>query len=243
MLAVPWEGIVELYWPIRIIIAVVSIGCIVFFVPWLAAYAYLKPLPDTIQEQVDDAINYNLDGIIVYVDKPGTKPALYSAGWQNRELKIPADPQVLFKIASISKLYMAAATAMLINDKKLVLEDTLAGYFPELVGRIENADRITLGMLLRHTSGIPDWIEHPEFPWATSFTDIDKYLELVLDVPAEFEPGSRYDYSNTNYLLLGKILDATLGYEHQRYIRSEILTPLGLVHTFGYLDDVDIENP
>ena len=232
-------GIQPSVWLLRIIVSIVSISCVIIFVPWLAACAYLKPLPDTVQKQVDDAINYDLDGIIVYVDQTGKEPEFYSAGWKDKERGIPADSQALFKIGSVSKLYIAAATAMLISDHKLTLDDTLADYFPELVGRIENADRITLRMLLQHKSGIPDWIEDPDFPWATSLTDVNEYLELVLDDPAEFEPGSRYDYSNTNYLLIGNILDKTLGYNHQQYIQSEILAPLGLTHTFGVLSDVD----
>ena len=59
-----------------------------------------------------------------------------------RAEQVPADPQALFKIASISKLYIAAATAKLVNDGSLSLDDTLADYLPELVGRIENAIRL-----------------------------------------------------------------------------------------------------
>lgn len=226
-------------WLIRVIAVVVAISCAVIFIPWLTVWAYLKPLPDSVQEQVDDAINFDLDGIIIYADRKDKEPEFYSAGWRDRDLETPADPQVLFKIGSISKLYVAAAAAMLISDNKLALDDTLADYFPELVGRIENADRITLRMLLQHTSGIPDWIDDPDFPWTTSFADVNEYFGLILDGPAEFEPGSSYDYSNTNYLLVGAILDKTLGYHHQQYIQSEILTPLGLRHTFGALSDVD----
>jgi D-alanyl-D-alanine carboxypeptidase len=228
-------------WLPRLIMTIVSISCVVVFVPWLAACAYLAPLPDTVQEQVEDAVNYDLDGIIVYVERKGQEPEFYSAGWKNRENKTSADPHALFKIGSISKLYIAAATAKLLNDNKLALDDTLAEYFPDLVGRIENADRITLRMLLQHRSGIPDWIEDSEFPWTTSLKDVNEYLALVLDDPAEFEPGSRYDYSNTNYLLIGNILDKTLGYRHQQYIQSEILAPLGLTHTFGALSDADAD--
>ncbi len=217
----------------------IAVICTIVFTPWLLLRMWITPLPDTVQEQVEDVINYGLDGIIVYVDQAGKEPAFYAAGWKKRENKVPADAHALFKIASISKLYIAAATTMLINDKKLALEDTLAGYFPELAGRIENANRITLRMLLQHRSGIPDWIDDPEFPWTTSLKNVDEYLELVLDDPAEFEPGRRYAYSNTNYLLLGKILDKTLGYDHPQYIQSKILAPLKLTHTFGSLTDVD----
>lgn len=224
---------------LKIFMPVIAAICTIIFTPWVLLWMWIAPLPDTVQEQVDDVINRGLDGIIVYVDQAGKEAAFYAAGWKNRKNQIPADPQSLFKIASISKLYIAAATTMLISDRKLDLEDTLTDYFPELAGRIEHANQITLRMLLQHRSGIPDWIDDPEFPWTTSLADVDAYLELVLGDPAEFEPGRQYDYSNTNYLLIGKILDKTLGYDHQKYIHSEILAPLNLIHTFGSLADVD----
>jgi CubicO group peptidase (beta-lactamase class C family) len=210
-----------------------------FFVPWVIVRAWLAPLPDTVQEQVDNALNYNLDGIIVYVDQKGKPPTLYSAGWKDKENKIPANPQELFKIASISKLYIATATVKLIYSKRLSLNDTLAKLLPELADSIENSDHITLRMLLQHRSGIPDWIKSPKFPWNNPPTDVNKVLALVLNKPADFKPGSRYEYSNTNYLLIGKILDKTLGYSYQKYIKNKILVPLKLTHTFGSLNDVD----
>lgn len=91
----------------------ITLAAIAVFAPWRAAVAYIKPLPDTVQEEVDDAINFNLDGIIVYVDQTGEAPGFYAAGWKDRALMVPADPHALFKIASISKLYIAAAAAML----------------------------------------------------------------------------------------------------------------------------------
>ncbi len=224
---------------LKIIIPIVAIICAVVFIPWVVVRAWLAPLPNTVQEQVDDALKYNLDGIIVYVDQKGKPPAFYMAGWKDKENKVPADPQALFKIASISKLYIAVATAKIINSPKLSLNDTLANLLPELVGRIENADKITLRMLLQQRSGIPDWIDDPKFPWDKPPTDVNKVLELILDKPSEFKPDSRYHYSNTNYLLIGKILDKTLGYSHQQYIKTEILTPLVLTHTYGLLSEVD----
>jgi CubicO group peptidase (beta-lactamase class C family) len=224
---------------LKIFIPIISIIITIVFTPWLVVRAWLAPLPNTIQEQLDNALSYKLDGIIVYVDQLGKPPAFYTAGWKDREDKIPADPQALFKIGSISKLYIAAATAKIVNGKSLSLEDTLAKLLPELVGRIENAGKITLRMLLQHRSGIPDWIDDPNFPWDKSLTDVNEVLELVLDDHSKFEPDSRYDYSNTNYLLIGKILDKTLGYNHQQYIKNEILYPLKLTRTFGLLNEVD----
>ena len=218
-------------------------------------WVWLSPLPDTVQEQVDVAIDHRLDGIIVYVEKPGKSPNLYSAGWKNKENQVPADPHALFKIASISKLYIAVAAAKLVNNKSLSLDDTLAYHLPTLVGRIENADQITLRMLLQHRSGIPNYTDHDDFEWSKPQTDINenlkpdwskpqtdinKNLKLVFGEPADFAPGTRYSYSNTNYFLIGQILDEVLGYSHRQYISREILAPLGLTHTYGLLSQVDI---
>ena len=220
----------------------VAVICAVVFVPWVGLWAWLAPLPDTVQEQVDDAIDHGLDGIIVYVDRSGRAPALYAAGWKDRANRVATDPQAWFKIASISKLYIATATAKLVNMRVLSLDDTLADHLPALVGRIEYADQITLSMLLQHRSGIPNFTDTEGFDWSKRQADVSDNLKLVLDKPADFEPGTRYRYSNTNYLLIGTILDNALGYSHQQYIDRELLSPLGLTHTHGLLSQVDLDD-
>ncbi len=221
---------------------IVGIVCVVVFTPWGIVRAWLAPLPDTVQEQVDSAIDRGLDGIIVYVDQSGAPPSLFSAGWKNKVTQVPADPKALFKIASISKLYIAAASAKLVYRQSLLLDETLADLLPELVERIENAEEITLKMMLQHRSGIPNFTDDEEFDWFTPHTDIDKALDLALDEPADFKPDARYSYSNTNYLLIGRILDKVLGYSHQQYIDSEILAPLGLTNTHSLLGQVEYED-
>jgi len=72
--------------------SVVAIICVCLFVPWMAGCDYFSPLPDTVQQQVDKAMDYKLDGIIVYVDKKGRPPEFYAAGWNNSENKTPAYP-------------------------------------------------------------------------------------------------------------------------------------------------------
>ena len=225
---------------LKIVFIVASIGSLAF-VPWTVVRVWLTPLPDTVQEQVDDAIGYGLDGILVYVDQAGKPSALYAAGWHDRKRKIPADPKALFKIASISKLYVAVAVAKLVNDKRLSLDKTLADYLPELVGKIENADKITLRMLVQHRSGIPNFTDTPGY-WEGPSKDNKKTLELVLGKPADFEPDEKYSYSNTNYLLIGEILDKTLGYSHHHYIKKEILVPLELNDTYSLLGEVDADD-
>ncbi|NLI53096.1 MAG: beta-lactamase family protein [Clostridiales bacterium] len=229
---------------LRIITPFVAIACIMIFTPMSLDIVsiWAAPLPDTVQEQIDGAVKHGLDGVIVYVDQAGKAPAFYSAGWKNKAAQVPADPHALFKIASISKLYIASAAAKLVNSGSLSLDETLADYLPDLAGRIEYADQITLRMMLQHRSGIPDFIDQDGFDWFTPQTDVDKVLELVLDQPADFKPDARYSYSNTNYLLIGRILDKVLGYSHQQYIGREILAPLGLTDTYSSLDQTDFED-
>lgn len=212
-----------------------------FFVPWILVRAWLEPLPDTVQDQVNEAIGLGFDGIIVYVDQGGEEPAFYAAGWKNRENKIPADPHSLFKIASISKLYTAVAVAKLVNDGHLSLDNSLADYFPELVGRIEYADKITLKMMVQHRSGIPNFTNNPDF-WKDRPEGSREALEYAIDLPTSFKPNEGYEYSNTNYLLIREIIDKVLGYNHFNYIREEILNPLGLQHTFGSIHEVNLDD-
>ncbi len=211
-----------------------------FFVPWLLVKAWILPLPDTIQEQLDQSISHGFDGMIVYVDQAGKPPQYFASGWHNRESKIPAKPQALFKIASIGKLYDAVAVTKLVSDGKLSLDKTIADYLPELAGRIENSDKITLSLMIQHRSGIPNYSDAPNF-WETPI-GYEESLALILDKPANFEPGEDYEYCNTNYLLINKIMDDALGYNNFQFVQEKILTPLNLSNTFGSKNDVNMED-
>lgn len=227
---------------LKIIMPIVAIISAIVIAPLDLVPSWIAPLPDTVQEQVDEAIDYGLDGIIVYIDQPSKDPAFYAAGWKNKLTQEPADPHALFKIGSIHKLYIATAIAKLVNNGSLSLDDTLADYLPELAGRIEYADQITLRMMVQHRSGIPNFTDDIEFDWFVSQTDEDKNLELVLDHPANFKPDAKYSYSNTNYLLIGRILDKVLGYSHHQYVYNEILSPLGITNTYFTLDEVEFDD-
>ncbi|WP_425392450.1 serine hydrolase domain-containing protein [Ekhidna sp.] len=219
------------------------VGTIVslFFVPWLLVKAWILPLPDTIQEQMNEAIDHGFEGMIVYIDQNGQPPQYLAAGWHNRETKIPAKPTALFKIASISKLYDAVAVTKLVSEGRLYLDKTIVDYLPELVGKIENADKITLRMMLQHRSGIPNFTDSPDF-WAAPTQTYEESLALISGLPANFEPGEDYEYCNTNYLLINKIMDDELGYGNFQFIQEEILTPQHLYNTFPSLSAVNIQD-
>jgi CubicO group peptidase (beta-lactamase class C family) len=222
------------------IVLLIGTAISLYFVPWPIVKARIKPLPDSVQEQVDDALDMGFDGIVVYIDEGGKEPAYYAAGYKDRENKIPADPHALFKIASVGKLYNALAVAKLVRSGKLSLDQTLANYLPELQGRIENAEEITLRMLVQHRSGIPNYTDTRNY-WVAPKETAEENLALVLDLPANFEPGEAYEYSNTNYLLLDRIMNRVLGYDTFTFIQEAILEPLDLNRTYGSIHDVDMD--
>ncbi|MDO6738963.1 serine hydrolase [Wenyingzhuangia sp. 2_MG-2023] len=223
------------------IILFVGTAISMLFVPWILVKAWILPLPDTIQEQVDEAIGHDFDGMIVYVDQAGKPPEYYTGGWKDRKNKIPTDPKSLFKIGSISKLYSALAATKLVKEKLLSFDKTLADYLPELRGRIENAEEITVRMMIQHRSGIPNFTDNPAY-WENEQKNGKNALNYALDLPASFEPNKGYQYSNTNYLLLRSIMDSVLGYNHNQYIKEKILIPLELENTFFSITEVDLDN-
>lgn len=212
-----------------------------FFVPWILVKAWILPLPDTVQEQLDEAIKHGFDGVIAYVEQPDVPPQYLASGWHNKALKIPANPQALFKIASISKLYDAVAVTKLVSDGRLSLDKSIADYLPNLEGRIENANKITLRMMIQHRTGIPNFTDTPNF-WAAPTETYEESLALILDKPANFEPGSDYEYCNTNYLLINKIMDNELGYDNFQFIQKEILVRLNLNNTFSSFGEVNSDD-
>ena len=223
------------------IILFIGTAISMFFVPWILVKAWILPLPDTVQEQVDEAIGHGFDGMIVYVDQAGKPPEFYTAGWKDRENKLPAHHKSLFKIGSISKLYTAVAATKLVKEKRLSFNKTLADYLPELRNRIENAEEITLRMMIQHRSGIPNFTDNPAY-WENEQENGKNALDFALDLPATFKPNGGYKYSNTNYLLLRRIMDNILGYSHNLYIKEKILIPLELKNTFFSITEVDLDN-
>lgn len=209
-------------------------------VPWILVKAWILPLPDTVQEQLNEAIDHGFDGIIVYVNQAGSTSKTFTAGWHDPINKIAAKPDALFKIASINKLYTAAAIAKLVANGQLSLEESLSFYLPEMEGKIENADKITLKMLVEHRSGIPNFTNVSAY-WAAPKESNEEKLELIYNLPADFQPNDQFSYCNTNYVLLTEIMNRKLGSNYFQFIQEKILDRLGLKNTFASVDEINIE--
>jgi D-alanyl-D-alanine carboxypeptidase len=209
-----------------------------YFVPWILIWAWILPLPETVQEQLNEGIKHGFDGSIVYIQQGDQAAELYAAGWHDRDRMIRAYPEAYFKIASIGKLYDAVAITKLVADDLISLDESILNYFPEFAGRIEHAENISVRMLVQHRSGIPNYTDVDDF-WMNPPENTERTLQLFLDKPASFKPGTDYSYSNSNYFLLGLLMEKVTNNSNTQVIQDRILEPLNLKNTFFSLNDID----
>jgi D-alanyl-D-alanine carboxypeptidase len=193
---------------------------------------------ETLDELVDEGVEQGLPGIILLVDRPGEEDDFLAArGFADRAAELELTPDARFRIASNSKSFVGLALAQLELDGVLQLDAPASDWLgPEVTGEIENAEQATIRQLLNHTSGIYDYIDEdfeamvaaqPQFMWT-----IDAALSYAHGKPAAFAPGDDWEYSNTNYLLAGKVIEAATGQPWDEVVSARVLVPLTLDASF-----------
>lgn len=142
--------------------------------------------------------------------------------------------EYLFDIGSVSKQITAGAIMQLVDEGEIDLDDDIRDYLPDLP---EYESTVTVADLVHHTSGLPDYVDELDFD-LDEVTTADDALEVLEDEDATpaFEPGSAFEYSNTNYFLLGQIVEAVTDETLVDYATEEIFAPLGMEAT-SYRDD------
>jgi D-alanyl-D-alanine carboxypeptidase len=197
-------------------------------------------LSDKLQAVADDAVAHDgLTGVIVAVQLSGAPATIVTSGLADSAKHVPMAPTSLFKIASIAKSFLAALALKLQDEGRLTLDDKLSLYLPD----IPNAGRVTLRQLMNHSSGYDDFLSDAFIAAAKAAPDKDwSARELIGFARPEhlrFTPGSRYDYSNTNYLLLGLALEAAAKEPLAAALKRRFFEPLGLTSTWmGSLAEV-----
>jgi CubicO group peptidase (beta-lactamase class C family) len=193
-----------------------------------------------IQAYVDWIINNDLteySGLMVGIDTPDCGKSVHTTGLADRDQEITMRPDHILPVASISKTFLGATVLQLVEEGQLSLEDKLSNWRTD----IPNADIITVRQLLNNTSGIYPYMtgdfltpcdemfhNDPDLVWTP-----EDMLDCIDGEQPRFEPGTDWEYSNTNYVLLGLIVEAVTGNELHVEIRNRILDPLGLDHTFS----------
>lgn len=156
-----------------------------------------------------------------------------SLGFSNYESKEKATPGTKFQIGSVTKQFTATVVLKLVEQGRLSLQDRLSKFFPE----IPNADKITLAHLLNHTSGLFNYTNNRRIfdSLRTVSTTSEAMRQLFKTFQPQFEPGTKWDYSNTGYSLLGYIIEKVTGKTWEANIRAFIFQPLQLQHSgFNY---------
>ncbi len=154
-------------------------------------------------------------------------------GLANREFGILNAPDTKFRLGSITKQFTAMLVMQMVEQGKLSLDGHISDYLPEYPRK--NGERITIRHLLGHTSGTPNYTSFPDF-FAKRSRDPFTPVELAAvfwDRDLEFEPGSKYSYSNSGYHVLGIILEKASGKSYETLLQENILQPLGMKAT-GY---------
>jgi len=171
-------------------------------------------------------------------------------GYARLENKTPMENCHLQYIQSVSKTYLAVAILQLKEKGKIDFEAPITKYLPSQYSRyIKNAESVTVRMLLNQTSGVPEYNSHPAFV-SQVLMNPEKYftandcLKSIAAEELQFAPGSKYKYTNTNYLLLSLIADDITG-DHAAFIKKNIFDPLHLKNTFyannhSYLDGLNL---
>jgi len=211
----------------------------VFLIPaMIAAGAGAQPDPTTLAH-----VNSSVEGVLasahvpsisIAIARDGTIVYSHAYGYANLARRSPATDQTHYEIGSITKQFTATAVLQLKEAGKLSLSDTLARWIPEY----PRASKVTIHELLQQTAGIPEYTNVKGFEKiaATRTPSFAAILALVRNKPLEFPPGSRFRYSNANYILLGEIVERASGTTWERYVRAHLFLPAGMTHS-GFIDD------
>jgi D-alanyl-D-alanine carboxypeptidase len=182
-------------------------------------------------EQVDAAIKTAMErqripGLSLAVVKDGKMVLAKGYGLANVELNVPTTPETVYEIGSVTKQFTATAVMMLAEEGKVGLDDKITKY---LSGLPEVWKQITVRNLLTHTSGlrnvqfVPDFARLRRTPGSQ-----EKLVGLLAPLPLQFDPGSKWQYSNTGYQLLGWIIEKTSGMSYDKFLQERIFTPLDM---------------
>lgn len=180
-----------------------------------------------------------LPGITVTIAKNGAVLYSHGYGYANLSTCQPVQPATEFQIGSVTKQFTAAAILQLQNAGSLNIDNTVLTYLPTY----PFDPRITVRMLLNNTSGLADYMTFPaSASWWANGVSQTTVIGQITQAPLLFSPGSAFSYSNSNYFILGAIIEAVSSVSYPNYMATNIFQPLGLAHT-SYLQPSTSASP
>jgi CubicO group peptidase (beta-lactamase class C family) len=154
---------------------------------------------------------------------------------------VPNNIETKFNLGSMNKMFTSVAIAQLVEAGKLSFDDPLGKFMPDFPDK-EASEKIKIKHLLSHTSGLGNYFNRAFFDGSrANFRAIDDFLALAKDEKMQFEPGSKWQYSNTGMLVLGKIIEKVSGQNYFDYIRENVYKKAGMTSSDSF--DLDSVNP
>lgn len=191
------------------------------------------PIGAVLQAKIDADVRTLLaathaPGATVAIVEHGTLVYAHGYGLRDLATSLPADEHTRYEIGSITKQFTAAAIVQLTEAGKIDLDAKVATYLPS----VPHAADVTVRNLLTQTSGLYDYVEIPNFDvLAASSTTFDRLMSHVSGKPLSFAPGTFYQYSNTNYLILGRIVEVVSGETWEAYVQRRLFAPAGMTES------------
>jgi D-alanyl-D-alanine carboxypeptidase len=211
--------------------------------------AHISRLPAAVAARIDAEMQraaelQQLPGVSVAIGRlDGTILFAGGYGFRNLERREPADDNTVYNIASITKQFTAATILMLAQNHRLTIDDRLSKYLPD----VPFAKAVSLRDLMNHTAGLPDYFCLAGYRPAMTDEDI---IRLASSQPLHFPPGTAYEYSNTNYIMLGRVIEKVTGVSYDDFVRRHLLVPAHMLSSrvgdvpgnggddaLGYIDD------
>lgn len=212
-----------------------------FVIPLLIACAAIRtspPIPQEAVSRIDEHLSELADkqafsgSILIAQGKDIVLEAGY--GLADVENHVSNTPQTRFRIGSVTKQFTAVAVLILQAEGKIDVDEQVCGYVPDCP---DDWRSITIHQLLTHTSGLPDsWEFYADRNKPGVSYEPDEIIGWFKDAPLDFQPGERFSYSNTGYLLLGCLIEEVSGQSYEEFLRQQLFEPLEMSNS-GYAHD------
>jgi CubicO group peptidase (beta-lactamase class C family) len=208
----------------------------------LATTSFARPQTAPGNEQEKDKVDQyiaaemtrqHIPGLALGVYRQGQIVKAQGYGLANVELNVPVKPETVFQSGSIGKQFTATAVMMLVEEGKLSLDDSIAKYFPDAPASWQS---IKIRNLLTHTSSLSEYESDDKIKpggpvnLRQDYTE-DQMVKIIESFPLDFQPGKKWAYRNTNYLLLGVVIHKITGKFYGDFLQQRIFKPLGMTST------------
>ena len=210
-----------------------SLALLLLLIFITASNSFAQQTAKQIDELMKKYYDYGQFNGSILVAEKGKVVYAKGLGLANMEWSIPNQPDTKFRIGSITKQFTATLILQLVEEGKLKLDGKITDYLTDY--RKDTGDRVTIHHLLNHTSGIPSYTGRPDFRTAIMRNPykVADFVKQLTSGDLEFEPGSRFRYNNSGYVLLGAIIEKVTGKSYETVLTERILKPLGMTNS-GY---------